>query len=163
MIMCAFNRSPVAALVERKTWFVVLSITDGNGPKAALDGFSRQVKRLSAALRKTMTYDRGSKIACHPELVQRLKIDIWFCDSHEPWRRASSDHTSGLLRQFMPKHTVLSHFSQTWLNDAAALMNNRPRKTLGWRILAESMAAEIAAFETTVELDVSIKRSTQHA
>jgi len=31
-----------------------------------------------------MTYDRGSEMACHPELARRLKIDIWFCDPHAP-------------------------------------------------------------------------------
>jgi len=59
-----------------------------------------------------------------------------------------------LLRQFMPKGTDLSDASQTWLNDVANSMNNRPRKTLGWRTPAEAMADEIAAFKSTVALDV---------
>ena len=117
---------------------------------AVLDSFSRQMKRLPAALRKSMTYDRGSEMACHPELARRLKIDIWFCDPHAPWQRGSSENTNGLLRQFMPKGTDLSDASQIWLNDVAALMNNRPRKTLGWRTPAEAMADEVAAFRSTV-------------
>jgi hypothetical protein len=31
-----------------------------NGAEAALDSFTRQMRRLPAALRKSMTYDRGS-------------------------------------------------------------------------------------------------------
>jgi IS30 family transposase len=54
----------------------------------------------------------------------------------------------------MPKGTDLNGASQTWLNDVANLMNNRPRKTLGWRTPAEAMADEIAAFKLTVALDV---------
>jgi len=54
----------------------------------------------------------------------------------------------------MPKGTDLSDASQTWLNDVANSMNNRPRKTLGWRTPAEAMADEIAAFKSTVTLDV---------
>ena len=50
-----------------------------------------------------MTYDRGSEMACHPELARRLKIDIWFCDPHAPWQRGSNENTNGLLRQFFPK------------------------------------------------------------
>ena len=152
LIKGAFNRSSVGTLVERKTRFVVLCKMDGNGAAAVLDSFTRQMKRLPVALRKSMTYDRGSEMACHPELARRLKIDIWFCDPHAPWQRGSNENTNGLLRQFMPKGTDLSDASQTWLNDVAALMNNRPRKTLGWRTPAEAMADEIAAFRSTVAL-----------
>ena len=62
--------------VERKTRFVVLCKMNGNGAKAVLDSFTRQMKRLSVSLRKSMTYDRRSEMACHPELARRLKIDI---------------------------------------------------------------------------------------
>ena len=119
-----------------------------------LDSFTRQVKRLPAALRKSMTHDRGSETACHPELARRLKIDIWLCDPHAPQQRGLNENTNGLLRQFMPKGIDLGNISQTWLNDVAALMNNRPRKTLGWKTPAEAMAEEIGAFKSTVALDV---------
>ena len=154
LIKGAFNRSSVGTLVERKTRFVVLCKMDGNGAAAVLDSFTRQMKRLPAALRKSMTYDRGSEMACHPELSRRLRIDIWFCDPHAPWQRGSNENTNGLLRQFMPKGTDLSDASQTWLNDVATLMNNRPRKTLGWRTPAEAMADEIEAFKSTVALAI---------
>ena len=101
----AFNRASVGTLVERETHFVVLCKMNGNGADAVLGRFTRQMKRLPAALRKRMTYDRGSDIACHPELARRLEIDIWFCDPHAPWQRGSNENTNGLLRQFMPKGT----------------------------------------------------------
>ncbi len=171
LIKGAFNRSSVGTLVERKTRFVVLCKMNGNGAEAVLNSFTRQMKRLPLALRKSMTYDRGSEMACHPELARRLKIDIWFCDPHQSagkqspgpfpdpphtWQRGSNENTNGLLRQFMPKGTDLGDASQTWLNDVAALLNNRPRKTLGWRTPAEAMAEEIAAFKSTVALEVGI-------
>jgi IS30 family transposase len=154
LIKGAFNRSSVGTLVERKTRFVVLCKMNGNGAEAVLDSFTRQMKRLPAALRKSMTYDRGSEMACHPELARRLKIDIWFCDPHAPWQRGSNENTNGLLRQFFPKGTDLSNISQTELNDVAALMNNRPRKTLGWKTPAEAMAEEMAAFNEAVALAI---------
>jgi IS30 family transposase len=107
--------------------------------------------------------------ACHPELTRRLKIDIWVCDLHQlagkqspglfpdpphTCQRGSNENTNGLLRQFMPKGTDLSDTTQTWLNDVAALMNNRPRKTPGWRTPAEAMAEEIEAFKSTVALAI---------
>ena len=58
--------------------------------------FTRQMKRLPAALGKSMTYDRGSEMACHPEPARRLKIDIRFCGPHAPWQRGSNANTNGL-------------------------------------------------------------------
>lgn len=98
LIKGAFNRSAVGTVVERKTRYLILSKMRGCTADAALEGFTRQMKRLPAALRKSMTYDRGSEMACHPELARRLKIDIWFCDPHAPWQRGSNENTNGLLR-----------------------------------------------------------------
>lgn len=114
----ASNRSSVGTLVERKTRFVTLAKMEGNGAAAALEGFTRQMKHLPAFLRRSLTYDRGLEMACHPELARRLKIDIWFCDPHQSagkqspglfsdpphtWQRGSNENTNGLLRQFLPK------------------------------------------------------------
>jgi IS30 family transposase len=83
-------------------------------------------------------------MACHPELARRLKIDIWFCDPHAPWQRGSNENTNGLLRQFLPKGADLRQFTQQDLDHIAKLMNDRPRKTLGWKTPAQALAQEIA-------------------
>jgi IS30 family transposase len=153
LIKGAFNRSAVGTVVERKTRYLILSKMRGCTADAVLEGFTRQMKRLPAMLRRSMTYDRGSEMACHLELARRLKIDIWFCDPHAPWQRGSNENTNGLLRQFFPKGTDLSTISQTELNDVARLMNQRPRKTLGWKTPEEAMAEELAAFRSNVALD----------
>ena len=111
------------------------------------------MKLLPREMRRSMTYDRGSEMACHPELARRLKIDIWFRDAHAPWQRGSSENTNGLLRQFMPKGSDLRAAVQTWVNDVAWQMNGRPRKTLDWKTPAEAMADELAAFRSTVALE----------
>ena len=123
---------------------------EGNGAAAALEGFTRQMKHLPAFLRKSLTYDRGVEMACHPELARRLKIDIWFCDPHAPWQRGSNENTNGLLRQFLPKGTDLRKFSQRDLDHIARLMNDRPRKTLGWKTPAQALAEEIAKAAASV-------------
>jgi IS30 family transposase len=112
------------------------------------------MKHLPRHMRRSMTCDRGSEMACHPEQARRLKIDIWLCELPASWQRGRNENTNGLVRRVMPKGTDLADISQTWLNDVAALMNNRPRKTLRWRTPAEAMADEIAAFRSTVALDV---------
>ena len=147
LIKGAFNRSSVGTLVERKTRFVILCKMDGNGAEAALDSFTRQMKRLPAALRKSMTYDRGSEMACHPKLARRLKIDIWFCDPHAPWQRGSNENTNGLLRQYFPKGTDLSRWSAEDLEAVALALNNRPRKSLDWKTPAEVFEEQLRSLQ----------------
>lgn len=147
LIKGAFNRSCVGTLVERKTRFVVLCRMDGCTAQDALEGFSRQMKRLPAFLRASLTYDRGTEMACHAELSKRLNLDIWFADPHAPWQRGSNENTNGLLRQFLPKGMDLSEVTQTQLNDIARLMNGRPRQTLGWASPAQAIAKELEAVD----------------
>ena len=144
---------PSAHWLSAKTRFVVLSRMRGCGADAALEGFTRQMKKLPAFLRQSLTYDRGSEMARHAELAERLKIAIGFADPYAPWQRGSNENTHGLLRQFLPKGTDLSELSQTALNDIARLLNGRPRKTLDWRTPDEAMAEEIANFSNRVALD----------
>ncbi|UZF21733.1 IS30 family transposase [Ralstonia pseudosolanacearum] len=143
LIKGAFNRSCVGTLVERKTRFVVLCRMDGCTARDALEGFTRQMKKLPAFLRESLTYDRGTEMTCHVELSKRLNLDIWFADPHAPWQRGSNENTNGLLRQFLPKGIDLSAATQTQLNDIAKLLNGRPRQTLGWDTPEEAMAKEL--------------------
>ena len=157
MIKGAFCRSSVGTLAERKTRFLILSKMGGNGAEAALEGFTRQMKHLPQKLCKSMTYDRGLEMACHPELARRLKIDIWFCDPHARWQRGSNENTNGLLRQVLPKGSDLSQYSQRDLSHIVKLMNERPRKTLGWKTPAEAIAEELAPFTQSVAVDPCIR------
>jgi len=68
-------------------------------------------------------------------------------------QRGSNESTNGLLRQFCSKGTDLSNISQTELNDVARLMNQRPRKTLGWKTPEEAMTEELDAFRSNVALE----------
>jgi len=153
LIKGAFNRSCVGTLVERMTRFVILCKMDGCTAEAALEGFSRQMKKLPESMRTSLTYDRGTELTCYPELIDRLDIDVWFADPHAPWQRGSNENTNGLLRQFLPKGIDLSSASQEYLNHVAMLMNTRPRQTLGWKTPAEVMDKEIAEFRSRVALD----------
>lgn len=153
LIKGAFNRSCVGTLVERKTRFVVLCRMDGCTAADALEGFTRQMKRLPASMRTSLTYDRGTELTCYAELMQGLNINVWFADPHAPWQRGSNENTNGLLRQFLPKGADLSTVSQEYLNHIALLMNTRPRETLGWKTPSEAMEHELATFKSRVALE----------
>jgi IS30 family transposase len=77
-----------------------------------------------------LTYDRGNEMAEHEQLAQRLAIQVFFADPHSPWQRGTNENTNGLLRQYLPKGTDLSPYTQRELNTIAQRLNTRPRKCL---------------------------------
>jgi len=94
---------------------------------------------LPARLRRSLTWDQGAEIAQHAQLRIDTGLEVYFCDPQSPWQRGSNENTNGLLRQYYPKGTDLSQHTNEEMNAVAHALNTRPRKTLGWRTLAEAL------------------------
>jgi len=133
LIKGAFNRSAVGTLVERVSGLVFLAKMDGSTATAAVHGFSAALNRVPLEMRQTFTYDQGRELVRHAEITQKTGTAIYFADPHSPWQRAINENTNGLLRQYMPKGTDLSVFSQDELDAIAFQLNTRPRKRLGFK------------------------------
>ena len=132
LIKGARNGSAVGTLVERTTRLVILARMEGTDAVSAREGFTRKLRHVPAPLRKTLTYDRGKEMAEHARLAQRLAIQVFFADPHSPWQRGTNENTNGLLRQYLPKGTDLSWYTQRELNAIAHRLNTRPRKCLNF-------------------------------
>lgn len=132
LIKGARNRSSVGTLVERSSGFVLLAKMNSASAQDALESFGRALERIPEALRKTMTYDRGKEMSYHDALTLRTGVHIYFADPHAPWQRGSNENTNGLLRQYLPKGTDLSVYSQDELDAIALKLNTRPRKRHDW-------------------------------
>jgi IS30 family transposase len=132
LIKGAGNRSSVGTLVERTSRKVVLVKLADAKAETTRDGFAAGLLAVPAPLRLTLTYDQGKEMARHKELAALTGLRVYFADPHSPWQRGSNENTNGLLRQYLPKSTDLSLFSQAELDAIAARLNSRPRKTLGF-------------------------------
>jgi IS30 family transposase len=128
----ARNGSAIGTLVERTTRLVILAKMNGTDAASARQGFTKKLRHVPALLRKTLTYDRGKEMAEHERLARQLKIQLFFADPYSPWQRGTNENTNGLLRQYLPKGTDLSGYTQRELTAIASRLNTRPRKCLNF-------------------------------
>lgn len=133
LILGKGNRSQIATLVDRTTRFVMLVRIpyDRNAERVA-GLLARKMETLPEFLRKSITWDQGKEMSAHAKFTIKTGIPVYFCDPHSPWQRGSNENTNGLLRQYFPKGTDLSVYSQAELDAVADELNDRPRETLGW-------------------------------
>jgi IS30 family transposase len=144
--MGAGNRSAIGTLVERTTRFVLLlHLPRRHDPATVAEAMAQAMSSLPTALRRSLTWDQGPEMAAHAHISLATDLDIYFCDPHSPWQRGSNENTNGLLRQYVPKSTDLSVHSRERLDQVAAELNARPRKTLGWKTPAQALDERLAA------------------
>lgn len=156
LIKGARNQSAVGTLVCRKTLFVMLVKMDGATAMDALKGFEGAFSPLDPELRQTLTYDQGKEMALHKKLAESTGMKIYFADPHSPWQRGINENTNGLLRQYLPKGTDLSVYSQRELDAIAWSLNNRPRASMGFKSPAEMFFEECFKHDADVSPVVAL-------
>ena len=145
LIIGKHGRSAVGTLVERWSRYVVLLHLDGDhAAETVRDAMTAKIKTLPEHLVKSITWDQGTEMAQHRQFTIDTGIQVFFCDPHSPWQRGSNENTNGLLRQWMPKGTDLSVFTEADLDAFAYKLNNQPRQTLEWMKPSEVLALAVA-------------------
>jgi len=144
-LLSGSKNSYIATLVERQTRYVMLAKVTNKDTQTVVSALIKQAKKLPSELYKSLTWDRGKELADHRRFSLATDIDVYFCDPQSPWQRGSNENTNGLLRQYFPKGTDLSVYSQAHLNKVARQLNERPRKTLAFETPAERFNACVAS------------------
>jgi transposase, IS30 family len=142
LIKGAFNRSQVGTLVERMSLFTLLVRLDNATAACTASGFIGVLSRVDAQMRLSLTYDQGREMADHAHLARQTGMKVFFAHPHSPWERGINENTNGLLREYLPKGSDLSIYSQAQLDEIAFKLNTRPRKSLGWKCPAEIFLPE---------------------
>jgi IS30 family transposase len=146
LLLGAPGQGAVLTLVERTSRYVLLApLPHRHTAELARDQLIRLIGTLPAALRRSLTYDRGSEMAYHAEFSIATRVIVYFCDPHSPWQRGSNENTNGLLRQYWPKGADLRQLTQADCDHVAHRLNTRPRRTLNWQTPTQALQSTLKA------------------
>lgn len=134
LIIGARNQSAVISLNERVTRYTkLIDLPNGYKTNDTLAGLCEAFEQIPTHLRRSLTWDRGSEMACWPDLAATYDLDIWFCDPHAPWQRGQNEHGNRQARFWLPRGLNLAATAtRPLIHQAEHVLNHTPRRTLNW-------------------------------
>jgi IS30 family transposase len=144
-LLSGSRNSYIATLVERHSRFAMLIKVPSKETEAVGAALSQHVRKLPATLKRSLTWDRGLEMARHKDFTVATNVQVYFCDPQSPWQSGTNENTHLLLRQYFPRGTDLSAYSQAQLDQVSLRLNQRPRKTLGFQTPASKLQQSVAS------------------
>lgn len=141
------RRSGLTTMVERKSQYLRVRKTKSLKSSDTMRAANSSLKDLPDKLLRTITLDNGKEFAEHRRLTDRLGADVYFAQPYASYQRGLNENTNGLLRQFFPKGTDFARISRRQVARAEQLLNDRPRKSLGYRTPSELFNKKRAAIK----------------
>lgn len=140
----SMNKSAIGTLVERKTRLTLIVKLKHKDASSVRQAFAQKLNRLPNTLKRSLTYDQGREMAEHKLFTQDTKIKVYFAHPHSPWERGTNENTNSLIRDFFPAGTDFSKISGKKLKHVEDLLNDRPRKVLGFYTPKEMFTKSVA-------------------
>jgi transposase, IS30 family len=137
------RHSALVTLVERKSGYARIGRVDSMKSDMTIRMAKRRMEDLPPGLRRSMTFDNGKEFAEHQKLTRGLGLEVYFADPYVSWQRGTNENTNGLLRQYFPKRTDFTQVSHREVARVEQLLNERPRRRLGYRTPAEILASRL--------------------
>jgi transposase, IS30 family len=134
------RRSALVTLVERKCGYTRIGRADDLTAATTTRVTRRRMQDLPASWRRSITFDNGKEFMDYQRIAHSLGLEVYFALPYRSWQRGTNENTNGLLRQFFPKGTSFTRISHQAVARAETLLNERPRKRLGYRTPAEVFA-----------------------
>ncbi len=119
--------------VERKSGFLIAFRLSKKTDRLFNEATEKAFAHLPSCVKKSFTVDNGKEFWLHKELAAATRMAVYFCDPYSPWQRGTNENTNGLLRYYFPKKSSFSDISDQRLAHVVDLINNRPRKRLGYK------------------------------
>jgi IS30 family transposase len=119
--------------VERRSGYLLASKTKDGTAEEIRRHTEKGFKDIPKLKRLTCTNDNGKENE-EWELTERnLAMTFYFANLYHSWERGTSENTNGLLRRPFPKGTLFATITDKQLAGKVSLINNRPRKRLGYK------------------------------
>ena len=139
------SKAALSVSIERISRLVKIKKIKQNKADMFSRAVIRRMKGLPACARRSITYDNGSENTQHELINDQLNTDSYFCNPYHSWEKGSVENVNGLIRRFFPKKTDFAKITHKRIKEIESLLNNRPRKCLGFRtpnqvFLAKSVA-----------------------
>ena len=126
--------------VERKSGFLIAFKLETKTDTEFSNNTIQAFENIPDKLKKSFTVDNGKEFAMHEYIKEKTGMDVYFCDPYSPWQRGTNENTNGLLRQFFPKGSSFKNITNESLQEVVNLINNRPRKRLGYKTPLEVLS-----------------------
>ena len=131
------SKVTLAVLIERVSRLVKIKKIKQNKADMFSKSIICRMKGLPSSARRSITYDNGSENAQHELINDQLKTNSYFCNPYHSWEKGSVENVNGLIRRFLPKKTDFAKITHKRIKEIEFLLNNRPRKCLGFKTPAQ--------------------------
>ena len=131
-IIGAKHQGSITSMVERKSKLVKLALQKGPTANATRKSILNRRKSIKQHV-LTLTSDNGKEFAEHAKISRALGSGFYFATPYHSWERGLNEHTNGLVRQYFPKQLDFATLTNADVQRVEDLLNNRPRKVLGYR------------------------------
>ncbi len=159
LILGRQGQSAIGTLVDRTTRYVrLVRVPERRSGEDFAAALTAAVADLPPVARRTLTWDQGVEMARHDLLAGVFEEGVYFAYPGSPWQRGTNENTNGLLRQYFPKRADLRTYTADDLRRVEHLLNNRPRKTLGWTTPAQAFSELLTRWSSTVATIDRIRR-----
>lgn len=138
------SKTALHSLTERVTRVLRLSKLDRKTAAETNKAVIKALRNLPAKAKRTLTLDNGTENAKHEELTKTLGIKCYFAQPYAAWQRGSNEQINGLIRRYLPKGTDFSKIDKDQIKKIEKLINNRPRKCLGFKTPLEVARSFVA-------------------
>ncbi len=128
----ASHTNAVLTIVERRSMYIVIEKVPRRTTEHVCNAIVRSLKALGAPVH-TLTLDNGAEFCGHERITQALGTRCYFARPYAAWQRGLNENHNALIRRYIPKRSSLAQYTQSDLDRIAHALNNRPRKTLGYR------------------------------
>lgn len=127
------SKVALSVTIERISRLVKIKKIKQNKADMFSRAIIRRMKGLPACARRSITYDNGSENTQHEFINDQLNTDSYFCNPYHSWEKGAVENINGLIRRFFPKKTDFAKITHKKIKEVEFLLNNRPRKCLGFK------------------------------